>query len=397
MSVIKPLAGVKIVELSTVVTASLATMLLTEQGAETVKVEPVGVGDTLRYLGGSSIGVSPAFLSCNRGKQSLALDLKSADGMAIVEKLIANADVVISNYRPGVLDRLGIGSAAMREKYPQLIYVEISGYGSTGPMANSPAYDHVIQAATGFTGMQGLDGDRQLVKTFVCDEITAYTAAQAMTAALLHRANTGAGQHIELSMMESCLYFLWPGSMIHQTLPDEETSGEAAYKHTYRTMRTKDSYVVMAALMDAHWSNLFALTGRDDLASDPRFATTRSRIENIVVLYDKFSAVLAEMTTQDVLALFAKADVPIAECLAYEDVLSHPQIVARESVKNLEHPKIGTLAMPVHPAHFGGEAYDPLTPIFTIGEHTREVLLDLGYSTESIATLAADGVVAVGD
>ena len=178
-----PLSGITVIELSTVVTAALGVTLLCEQGARGIKVEPPGIGDPLRYLGTAVAGVSALFANCNRGKESIALDLKQAEGVAIVRELAARADVLISNYRPGVLDRLGLGYDTLRAANPGLVYLSISGFGTEGPLAAAPAYDHVIQAMSGFAAVQGRDGQLDLVRTFVCDEVTAYTACQAATAA----------------------------------------------------------------------------------------------------------------------------------------------------------------------------------------------------------------------
>ena len=192
----RPLEGITIVELSTMITASLAAMMAAEQGATVIKVEPLDQGDPMRYIGSAKGGDSGLFANCNRGKRAVSVDLKQPQGAEIVRRLAADADVLISNYRPGVLERLGLGSTALRDANPRLVYVAISGFGTDGPMASAPAYDPVIQAQAGIAAVQGTD-QPAFVRNLVCDKITAYTACQAMTAALFERERTGSGQHVE--------------------------------------------------------------------------------------------------------------------------------------------------------------------------------------------------------
>ena len=201
----KPLAGVRIIELSTMVTASLSSMMLAAQGADVIKVEPVGIGDPMRFIGSQKNGISALFANCNRGKRGLAVNLKDPKGQDLLQRLAADADVLVHNYRDGVMRRLNLGSEKLREANPKLIYAAITGFGKEGPKSQDPAYDHVIQALTGYTAVQAEDGVPEYMKTLVADKITAYTVAQGITAALLARASTGEGQHIDLSMLQSCL------------------------------------------------------------------------------------------------------------------------------------------------------------------------------------------------
>lgn len=389
----KPLAGIKILELSTVVTAALAATILSEQGAQTVKVEPMGIGDTLRYLGSNRAGVSAMFANCNRGKRSLALDLKTSEGLEIVRKLALDADVLISNYRPGVLERLGLGSDALRKANPGLVYVAISGFGTEGPQAAAPAYDHVIQAMSGFTDMQGQDGELDMIKTFICDEVTAYTACQATTAALLQRTRTGQGEHIDVSMLDSSLYFLWPSAMSDHTLLGDGIKRGGLLKHSYRTYPTRDGYVAMAPLTDAHWQGLFKGTGREDLADDPRYASIASRSANYFELLEVFHDAFSELATTEVESLLADLDIPGTACLTLDEVIEHPQVTAVGAVQTQEHPVLGQLRSPAHPARFDGRRYPPATPLGALGEHTRGVLGELGYENGEIDSLITAGVV----
>ena len=389
-----PLEGITVIELSTVVTAALGVTLLCEQGARGIKVEPPGIGDPLRYLGTASAGVSALFANCNRGKESIALDLKQAEGVAVVRELAARADVLISNYRPGVLDRLGLGYDTLRAANPGLVYLSISGFGTEGPLASAPAYDHVIQAMSGFAAVQGRDGKLDLVRTFVCDEVTAYTACQAATAALFQRERTGEGQRIDLSMLDAALYFLWPAGMSEHTFTGDGVVERSELKNTYRAFPTRDGFFAMAPFTDHHWHGLFRATGNGDLCEDPRYATIGARATALDELFDRFEAAFAAMATAEVEALLRELDIPGGRCLALEETIAHPQLAATGSVQAQTHPVLGPLRSPAHPARFGGQRLPPRSPLGALGEHTDAVLGELGYDAAAIAALREKGVAA---
>ena len=396
MSNNKPMAGIKILELSSVVTAALAATLLSEQGAQTVKIEPLGIGDTLRHLGTARAGVSALFANCNRGKRSVALDLKREEGVGIVRKLAQEADVLISNYRPGVLERLGLGSELLRELNPRLVYVAISGFGTTGPLAAAPAYDHVIQAMSGFSDMQGHGDELDMVKTFVCDEVTAYTACQATTAALFARCSSGQGQHIDLSMLDAALYFLWPAGMGDHTFQGESIDRRPPLKLTYRTYPVADGYITMAPFTDSHWHGLFTATGNVELIEDQRFATMAGRATHMGDLFEKFEHAFTEMSAGDVERLLSGLDIPGSICLTVDQAIEHPQVRAVGGVQTQQHPELGQLLSPAHPARFGAQRLEPHLPLGKLGEHTREVLTELGYADEEVDGLVERGVISTG-
>jgi crotonobetainyl-CoA:carnitine CoA-transferase CaiB-like acyl-CoA transferase len=384
----KPLEGIRIVELSTMVTAAMATMMLSEQGASTVKIEPPGIGDTMRHLGSAVAGVSGLWVNCNRGKQSLALDLKHPEGPPIARELCRRADVVISNYRPGVLERLGLGSERLRAENPRLVYVAISGYGSEGPLAAAPAYDHVIQALSGFTAVQGANGGREFVRTLVCDEVTAYTACQAVTAALFQRERSGHGQHVDISMLESALYFLWPAGMMDHTLESDEVARRTPLKELYRSYRTRDGVISIAAITAAHWRGLQAALGIE--VAETTGPVTVHTAESAAEVETRLEA----LSTAVALERLHRHDVPSAECLDLEQVLQHPQVAALGAVQRLEHPVLGWLRAPAHPSRFAARQFAPAPACGPLGEHTRVVLGEIGYGAAAIETLLATGVVA---
>ena len=256
----QPLAGVKIIELSTMITCAVAAMMLSAQGAEVIKVEPPIIGDPGRLIGTQKNGVSAFFHNCNRGKRSLAIDLKTQTGRDAVMRLAADADVLLHNYRPGVMDKLGLGSETLRAANERLIYLGVSGFGTTGPMSANAAYDHVIQGLSGITAMQGRDSEMKYINTLICDKITAYTVAQAATAALLARASTGKGQHIDISMLQASLAFLWPDGMMHKTIEDKDgVIDMPPISDYYQTLDLRDGSIALAPLQDHHWNAILPM------------------------------------------------------------------------------------------------------------------------------------------
>jgi len=277
MSKSLPLSSVRIVEMSNMVTASLSAMMLGGQGADVIKIEPLGIGDKLRWFGSQKKGISGVFNNCNRGKRSLAINLKSDEGLAAVRKVINGADVVLHNYRPGVMKKYGLDSVRLRQNHPELIVCSLTGFGREGPLKDAPAFDHVVQALSGITGAQGKDGQFEFVRMLVCDKITAYTAAQAVTAALYQVAKTGEGQHIDISMLQASLAFMWPDGMMHKTLLAEDALHLAPMKSYYQTIETTDGFIAMAPFGDAHWKEVFRILKRPDMAANPKYATLQSR------------------------------------------------------------------------------------------------------------------------
>jgi crotonobetainyl-CoA:carnitine CoA-transferase CaiB-like acyl-CoA transferase len=386
-----PLTGVKVLEFSTMITASFAAMMMAEQGADVIKVEPVELGDPMRYLGSSKGGISGLFANCNRGKRSLRIDIKSDVGREVIQRLAADTDVLLCNFRPGVMDSLGLGAAALRDINPRLIYAAINGFGNAGPHADKPAYDPVIQAQAGFTAVQGEGSSGpQFVRNLVCDKITAYTACQAVTAALYQREKTGSGQLIELSMMDAGLYFLFPDGFMHQTLLDPDVEHAPPLSRLlYEMTLTRDGAITVSAANEAQQVGLLTAIEQLHLFADERF----NSMEKIVANITEFRAVLRDamgrFTTKDLLQRLAANNVPAAECLTYEDVLAHPQYAANDAIDRANHPRMGTLRRVKPPARFSGQRLAPAAHAAAHGEHTREILGELGYDAGYIAELVA--------
>ena len=390
----QPLAGVKIVELSTMVTCSLAAMTLRSQGAQVIKVEPVRGGDPMRKLGSQNNGTSALFHNCNRGKRSLAINLKHDMGVAAVKRLAAGADVVLNNYRPGVMTQLGLGGDTLRALNSRLINVAVTGFGTRGPLRDRPAYDHVIQGIAGITGLQGGDDEFAFVRMLMCDKVTAYTTAQAVTAALLARHSTGEGQHIDISMLHACLAFMWPDGMMHRTLHDSDAIQMPPISESYQTIQGSDGAVAASILMDHHWEAVLTLVGREELRSDPRFASVASRFMHL----GEFSSVLKDgmrhLKVEEIMAAFEAADIPSAPCESRDSLPRNPQIEALGILETYVTENLGRLTSPAPPIQFSGIDSSLAEPSPSLGEHSIEVMTELGFTESQIGELLESGKLA---
>ncbi len=390
----QPLEGIKILEFSTMITASFAAMMAAEQGATVIKVEPIELGDPMRYLGSTKGGIAALFANCNRGKRSLRIDIKSEEGRKIIEELAKDTDIVLSNFRPGVMDGLGLGSEALRKINPRLIYAGVSGFGTEGPDRDKPAYDPVIQAQAGFAAVQGQgQAGLEFMRTLVCDKITAYTAFQAVTAALYVREKTGEGQHINLSMMDAGLYFIFPDGFMHHTLVDDDVEQLPPLSELlYEMTETKDGRVTISAANEAQQVGLLTAVNMLHLFADERFNSLDKLVANIGEFREIIRAEMQNFSTDDLLERLAENDVPAAKCLDYEEVFAHPQYAANNSVDVHEHPLMGNLRRVKLPAQFGGERLEPASDSPAHGQHTQEVLAELGRSEAEVQALISSGV-----
>ena len=381
----QPLEGTTVIEFSTMITASFAAMMMAEQGAKVIKVESVNVGDPMRYLGTSKGGISALFANCNRGKSSMALDLKQRAGQEIVKSMVSTADVVIHNYRPGVMEKLNLGSKSLRSENPRLIYTAISGFGTRGPLNNAPAYDPVVQAHAGFAVMQGTDGP-EFIRSLICDKITAYTTCQAVTAALLVREKTNEGQHIDISMLDSGLFFLFPdGFMNHTLLDDDVEVGKHLADVMYNLTKTKDGGIIISAATEQHIRGALQVAGRDDLIGDPRFTTVVTLIENIEEFMEMTKEGFSNMTSEEAIQKLQENDVPCAECHNHEEVINQPQIDASDTVLVRDHPLMGSMRVVKSPSRFSGEQSEPGYHCPAHGENTESLLKEWSYTEEQIA------------
>ena len=389
-----PLAGIKVVDMSVMIAGPLAAMMLADQGADVVKVESPGMGDMMRHLGSSKNGMTGIYVNNNRGKRSLVIDVKKQAGLDVMRRLIADADILIQNFRPGAMDRMGLGWEAIHELNPQLIYTSISGYGSDGPSSGRRAYDNVIQAASGLASVQAhpATGTPELFRTLVCDKATAHTATQAITAALYRRAMTGEGDSIEVPMAEVMASF----NLIEHLggLTFEPPIGPFSYARVTtpnrRPRRTRDGWVVILPYSTQNWRDFFEFVSRSELIDDARFADQRSRVANSDTLYGMLDDLVADFTTSELLDLCDARSIPAAAVMSLEDIADDPHFAAVDLLHDDTHPTEGPYRVTRDPIRFdsrGDEQGLPHRHAPRLGEHTAEVLAEVGWKPEDLAAL----------
>lgn len=390
-----PLDGYRIVDLTAMISGPVATMMLADQGAEVVKVEPPA-GDIVRRMGHDLGGVTTSFVSSNRSKKSVVFDLKSDRGRALLDRLMETADVFVQNFRPGTAERMGIGEDAVRARRPDVVYVSISGFGERGPYRHKRVYDPVIQALSGLADIQTdrATGRPMMIRTIIPDKVTALTAAQAITAALLHRERTGEGQHVRLAMLDAMVAFLWPEGLVNLTVTDRELPEPRSRLAPDLIYRTRDGYVTVGAVSDSEWQGLCAALERPEWLEHERFATPHLRTVNVVERLEQTQAALLERTTAEWLERLDAHQVPCAPVLTQRELADHPQVVANELVERLEHPDMGAYRQARPAARFERSPSGIAGHAPRLGEHTREVLAGLGLGDAEIDTLYAERAVA---
>ena len=388
----QPLAGIKVIELSNMITCSLAAMTMASQGAQVIKVEPPQMGDKMRPLGTQKNGVSGFFHNCNRGKRSLAIDLKSSAGVKAIKELVIRSDVLLHNYRPGVMDKLGLGSEVLRELNPKLIYVAVSGFGTKGPMADLPAFDHVIQGLAGFTDLQSPEKNSfDFIRTFICDKVTAYTVGQAATAALLARATTNEGQHIDISMLHACLAFMWPDGMMHKTLKDKDRFKMSPGSDYFETINYKDGGVAVAPLTNDHWKALLPMLGYPELLGTPLYASIASRMTNMDQVTKVLRTPRNDIGVKKAIEVLSAADIPCAPCTKRKDLEGVEQIQAIGALETYVTKTMGELTVTTPPILFEGKSTSQAEPSPLLGEHSEEILEELGWERPLINSLVESG------
>jgi crotonobetainyl-CoA:carnitine CoA-transferase CaiB-like acyl-CoA transferase len=390
----KPFEGITVIEFSTMITASLAAMMLGEQGARVIKVEPTETGDPLRYIGAAKGGISSIFANCNRGKESIRLDLKSPGGQAVIREMATDCDVVIHNFRPGVMDKHGLGSERLRGINARLVYMAISGFGTKGPLSSAPAYDPVIQAHSGMTAAQG-SGGQAFIKNLMCDKLTAYTAFQAVSSALFVRERIGKGQHIDLSMLDSAMFFLFPDAFQNHTLLDEDVVAQPLLSDMlYDMTLTKDGGLTISAATEAQRAGVLRALGKESMMEDERFNSLEKLIANLQEYRGILAKSFSELTTNEALERLQKNDVPCARCHTLDEALSQEQLQASDSVQIQDHPLMGKLRTVRTPPRFNGEALSIGAPAPAHGQQTDAILESFGFDDRKIAQMREDGVIA---
>lgn len=386
-----PLEGVKVLDLTSMVSGPMAAMILADQGAEVIKVEPLA-GEQLRHMAAPHNGVNAPFYSCNRGKKSLAIDLKSDEGKEILLKLVEKSDVFIQNFRPGTIERMGFGYDALCKINPNLIYLSISGFGNQGPYAQSRVYDPVIQALSGATDIQA-DRESGIPKMFrivVADKVTSLTAAQAVSSALYAREKNSAGQNIKLSMLDSVIAFFWPEGMTGLVFKDNEFDVRKLQGSQDLIYKAKDRYITAGAVSDAEWIGMCNALNMQDLIDDERFSTSAARVINAEQRKEITGKEIAKWHSEEILERFQIEGVPSAPLLDRMELMDHEQIIANQTILREKYEGFGEVRQARPPALFEGTPSKIVRPAPKLGEHGQEILNDLGISQEDQKRMALE-------
>lgn len=396
----QPLAGIRVLDMTKVLAGPLCTQSLGDLGAEVIKIETPDGGDDTRgwppFRGAEGDATGAIFLSVNRNKRSLAVDLKTAEGQAIVHALAARADVVLESFGTGVAERLRIDYPTLRGLRPDLIYLSISGFGRTGPMANALGYDVILQAFSGIMGLTGEPGGGPIRSPFSpVDQTTGLHAVNAILAALMNRGRTGAGARIEVSLFETALAFLSYNFHVYWekgTQPEKCGSGHESLV-PYQAFQAADGPVLIGVANDNLWRRFCTAVARGDLAADPRFRTSADRSANRAACVAIVQAIVGTRSRDAWLELLTGIGVPCAPIHTLREALEHPQTAARGMVMQYDHPVLGPVKTIAPPVLFDGGPRPVGTPPPMLGEHTRAVLQEMGYDAAAIDRLVAAGVV----
>lgn len=387
-----PLAGIKILDLSQIVSGPMAACLLAEQGADVIKIESID-GDPIRGFGPRKGQMSAMFISVNHGKRGLALDLKRPTAKVILDELIVRSDVLIENFRPGVIERLGFGYERCAALNLKLIYVSINGFGPDGPYATIRVYDPVVQAVSGLAALQtDAAGIPQLMQTLIADKTTALTAAQAITAALFARERSKVGQRIDIAMLDAAISFAWPDGMWNEVFLDDPPVAWPAYGAQMRLWTAADGQVAVGALQDSEFRALCDAVGCPELASDPRLATVAGRNAHRAYWTPALRAAVKAMSVDELVAGFVRTGAVGGRVNRVAHVAVDPQVAHNATIAIVDHGTMGRVAVPRAAARFGDSQRGPgIAP--EIGEHSRVILSELGHTDAEIDALIAVGSV----
>ena len=391
-----PLDGIRVIEFTSVVLGPFACQILGDLGADVIKVEPPG-GDTNRNLGPvkNTEGLAALFLTCNRNKKSIVLDLKSDEGREAALKLIATADVVVHNFRPKAMEKLGLDYQAVKKINPDIIYCATYGFSKKGPYGDKGALDDSIQAASGVAMlMKMVEGEPRYLPTIIGDKTTGLNVANAVTSALFHRERKGKGQEIEVPMFETMVSYVMVEHLWGQVF--EPPLAPAGYtrlmsKHR-RPYKTKDGYIAVLPYWDNHWATFCKLIDREDMISDERFINMKSRLENIDITYSETGKALAKRTTDEWLEALSDTNVPHMHVSELDDLMQNQHLIESEFWEMHLHPTEGTLRMPKLPIYFSESPASIRLMPPKLGAHNDELLSEIGYSEDEINALKEKGI-----
>lgn len=397
-----PLHGVKIVDITNMLMAPYTTQILGDMGADVIKVEPPE-GDAVRGIGPMrNPGMGPIYLNTNRSKRSIVLDLKSPAGADAIRRMIADADVLVYNRRPAVMERLGLGYDTVRALNPRIIYAGVYGFGQDGPYAHKPAFDDLIQGLVGMPALsQVKDGGRpSYMPSAVIDRAVGLWAVGQINGALLHQARTGEGQRIDMPMYEMMASFVLGDHMGGATY--DPPSGAMGYPRLLaadrRPFPTADGYIGVMIYTDRHWKSFFAAIGTPDVfENDPRYRDMTTRTENIQSIYAELADLLLTRTSAEWLDLCDKADVPAMQMNTLEEMMEDPHLTETGFFSAVEHPTEGRLKQMTFPSTWSGTQPDATRHAPKLGEHSAEILEELGFDQEQIDRMIRDGATAVAD
>ena len=392
-----PLKGIKVLDFSQVLSAPFCGMMLADMGAEVIKVERPGAGDISREYGPYINEISLYFCQYNRGKKGIAIDMRSEEGKKVVMDLVAQADVVVENFKAGTLEKLGIGYEKMLEVNPNLIYGSISGFGTYGPLSHLPCMDIIAAARSGLVAQSGQGGDAPIKPGFsLCDTWAGLQLLRGLSMALLHRQRTGKGLRVDIAMLD-CAFYMCESPVLEHALTGEftqRTGNHHAWYAPYGEFAAKDGNIVLAVSQESQWVALCDALGTPGLASDPRFADNAARVQNRDALIQELERVTGDLGRYEMETALRKAGVPAAAVQSLQEFHMQPQTARLNVITQIEQDGVGAYTVTNTPIRF---SRTPLSPNASAaghpGEHSREILESLGYAPERVKALLASGAV----
>ncbi|GAC1608211.1 MAG: CoA transferase [Ramlibacter sp.] len=390
----RPLEGIRVLEIASMIFGPLAGQYLGDMGADVIKLEPPE-GDLTRSIGPRRSPLMGAFfLTSNRSKRSIVVDLKQPEGQQVLLKLVAQTDVLLHSLRTPAANRLGLDYAKLSKDNPRLIYCHVTGYGDDGLYAGRPAYDDIIQAASGLADLQTVvAGQPRFVPTIIADKISGVHAAYAITMALLHRERTGEGQQVDVAMFETMAAFnMMEHQWGHAFEPPLAPMGYAPVSTaSRRPYKTKDGYLALLPYSDQNWRRFFELAGEPQIMEDPRFATFAARQKHFREVWDEIERQVARKTNAEWLDLLAKDDVPFSVVNSLEDLPNDPHLNSVDFWTIAQHPTEGALRLPANPVRMSASPPEVTRLPPTLGQHSAEILRECGYDEDRVAALLAPG------